>query len=140
MMVILVPRDKIRDLFFDGLIMGTFLSWIFALITQKLGLLRWENLGPFGFNKGPVWLHLAWASVIIMFMYFKPQLEQPLALWAYILVFSWMSAMLDSVLNQMGLITYIHWSPWARFAVALPWFWLATWFNARVVQEHHVHT
>jgi hypothetical protein len=139
LMVILVPRKRIRDLFLDGLIMGAFLSWLFALLAQGMRLIRWEHLGPFSFVNCPVWLHLAWASVIIIFIYFKPQLEQPTTLWGYILAFSWLSAMFDFVLHQLGLLTYLHWSPWVRFCLAIIWFWSAIWFNTHFVQDRRVH-
>ena len=123
-------RD-IEDLFYESLMWGFVLSLAFGAALTALRIFRYEHQGPFTFLGAPVWLALAWSPTIMVFLHFKPLVAKPLRFWSYILAFSLLSAMLDAVMHGMGLLAYIHWSPLARFGVAVAWFWAAAYVHER---------
>ncbi len=126
-----VSRKDVQGLFFESLMWGFVLSLAIGATLTALHLYRYEHQGPFSFLGVPAWLVLAWSPAIMIFLYNKPRGNKPLRFWSYILAFSLLSAMLDAVLHRMGLLTYIHWSPLARFCMAAVWFWAAAYAHER---------
>ncbi|TCL76406.1 hypothetical protein EDC14_1002165 [Hydrogenispora ethanolica] len=68
---------------------------------------------------------MAYIATMIYF-YFLPKQKEWYVLPLYIAMFSFISAALDAVYHQMGLLVYFHWNPFLRFLAALGWFSLAT--------------
>ena len=133
-MVTLVPREYIRKYFFAGLLWGTLGSWLFVLAAQGLNLFHYQHVEPFGVLEAPIWLNLAWAAAIVVFLYNRPPKEHSVVFWIYVVLFSFLSAAFDQTMNNLGLLDYIFWSPWARFCVAIPWLWGTLWFQECIIE------
>jgi hypothetical protein len=130
---IFVPRKNYRSLFYEGMIFGTLFSWVIISLLTALKLFHYRIYGPFAFMNNPIWLNLAWAPAIIIFLYFKPPMRSLLPFWGYLLSFSFLSAAIDRVLHNMGLLEYLHWSPAYRFVFSLLWFFAVSYLHEKVL-------
>lgn len=127
MVVLFVPKEKYQPLFWVSLFWGFFVCHLFILIFgAAFNLFRWIHAEPFVFLHDPLFIKLAWLLAMMLYFYFLPQNKEKYVLSLYIFMFSFISAALDRVFNQVGILTYIHWNPFYRFLGALIWFYLAT--------------
>ncbi|MGE5551216.1 MAG: hypothetical protein ACM3ZC_11925 [Bacteroidota bacterium] len=126
-----IPRKDLKSLFFESLMWGFVLSLAFMAAMNALHFFRYVHQGPFSFLGASSWLALAWSPAIMVFLYFKPPSNKPLRFWSYLLAFSLLSAVLDAVLHEMGLLRYYRWSPLARFCAAFVWFWASAYVHER---------
>jgi hypothetical protein len=122
-----IPKEKYRSLFWMSLLWGFFACHLSIIILGKLfNLFHWEHTFPFDFLYAPFFIKLAWFLAMMIYFYFLPERTEWYVLPLYIFMFSFVSAALDWIFHQMGLLTYFHWSPFIRFLVAIIWFYLAT--------------
>lgn len=133
--LIAIPRRGVRRLFPQSLLFGFVLSFVFVVLTRALNLMHYVHYGPFVLLGSPVWLNLAWSPAILVFLYFRPGMDQTFLFWSYILGFSLMSAVLNEALFRLGLLVQDHWSSWARFAVGIGWFYAAALFDERYMRR-----
>ena len=133
--LLVIPRREFRQLFPEGLAWGFLPSFVFVLIMHGLGFFRYRHAGAFSYLGVPVWLTMAWAPAIMVFLYFKPRVERHLEFGVYAASFSLLSAILDAVLHQLGLLVYYRWSPLARFLVTLVLFYVAGYVHQKYTED-----
>jgi hypothetical protein len=122
--IIFLDRKTLQSLFWLGLIWGSGFSTLIIVIADNcFHLLRYQHASPFTFFGSPVLLHLAWAPAILMFLHFLPNRKISYAFYAYILIFSFMSSIIDEIFHQIGLLKYIHWNSFVRFVITLPYYY-----------------
>ena len=131
--ILTMPKKKIKELFFESLAWGLLASFIFSVVIDKLHLLDHVYHGPFSLLGSPIWFNLAWSPAIMLYLYNKPPMRKTIQFWIYLLSFSLMGAMLDQAFHGLGLIKYYHWSPLVRFFVGVIWF-----YGAAVVNEKYM--
>jgi hypothetical protein len=127
LMVVFLNRKEIQSLFWFGLIWGTGLTTaIIFLIDDVFKLVSYQHIYPFSIAKLPLLFDLAWTPAIIMFLHFLPKKKTGYAYYFYIIIFCLINAANDEVFHQIGLLRYIHWNPFYRFLISVPYFyWLA---------------
>ena len=124
--VIFLNRKEIKSLFWFGIIWGTGLTTIIIFILADiLNLVKYQHVYPFTIFNLPLFFDLAWTPAALIFLHFLPK-KPRYAYYAYIIFFALLNAANDEVFHQIGLLEYIHWSPFFRFLISLPYFyWLA---------------
>lgn len=135
-----IPRKHMRMLFLESLVWGFFASLVYLASGSALGLFHYRRAGPFAFLGSPIWLNLAWIPAILIFLYFKPPMKKPILFWSYLLLFSLMSAMVDTSFLHLGVLEHFHWSPAATSLVAVFWYLGASIVNERYIQHDDVTT
>lgn len=131
-MVVLIPRRALRTILPFALAFGGMGSLFIALIfSTLLNLYYYTDYGPLHLFQIPVWLVLAWAPAMAVFLYFLPLENGRVWFWLYIVIFSALSAGLGTILNNLGLLHYIHWSPIHRFILAFGLFYLTARLTPR---------
>ena len=131
MAVAIIPQPDIKRLFLESLAWGLTLSFVAEAALTVLGFFRYRYAGPFSALGSPIWLNFAWSPAIMVFLYFKPEMKKKIRFVIYLLSFSLLSAVLDVVLHKLGLLAYYHWSPIARFFLAMAWFYAAAFVHER---------
>lgn len=127
MVVLFIPREHYRHLFWISLFWGFIVCHIFIFCFGGIfQLFRWVHSFPFNFLGAPFFIKTAWLFAMMVYLYFLPKRKEWYVLPLYILMFSFVSAALDQIFHQMGLLVYKHWNPWYRFLVAIGWFFSAT--------------
>jgi hypothetical protein len=120
----LIPKEKMKPLFWYGLIWGflagCMFAWIFGIWLKLLDYNVAEPFKPFGVC---IWLAFGWVPAIMIFLNHLPPKKLWYALPLYILIFALASASLEDVFHLAGLLKYRFWNPFFRFIVALIWFW-----------------
>ncbi len=124
--IVFVPREKFKSFFWIGLLWGYVFSILASFLGNNLNLFRWEHIQPFGFLTSVQWLDLAWIFAVILFLYYIPEDPGWYVYPVYLIIFSIASAALDMVFHELGLLTYVNWSPIWRFILAFIWFYGAT--------------
>ncbi len=124
--VILIPRDKFKDLFWVSLLWGYMFSILSAFLGKQLGLFEWEHIFPFEFLGSVQWLDFAWIFAVMLFLYYIPESKGWYVYPSYLAIFSLASAAIDMIFHELGLLTYVNWNPFCRFGLALLWFYGAT--------------
>lgn len=131
LLVFFLNRKEIKSLFWFGLIWGSVLTTVIILILGNVfHLVEYQHVYPFAILKLPLLFDLAWTPAVMMFVHFLPNPKTGYAYYIYIVVFALITAANDEVFHQIGLLTYIHWSPFVRFLISLPYFyWVAIHFT-----------
>ena len=131
LMVIFLNRKEIKSLFWFGLIWGSVLSTIIIFIVADVfNLVKYQHVYPFTILNLPLLFDLAWTPAVVVFLHFLPKKKLGYPYYAYILFFCLLNAANDEVFHQIGLLKYIHWSPFYRFLISLPYFyWLAVHYT-----------
>ena len=126
LVALFIPKAQFRHLFWISLFWGFFVCHFFILIFGALlNLFQWVHAFPYVFLSAPIFIKIAWLFSIMLYFYFLPRRNEWYVLPMYILMFSFISAALDQIFHQMGLLVYYHWNPWFRFLLAVVWFYLA---------------
>lgn len=134
--VLFIPKERYRALFWISLFWGFFVCHIFILIFGGLfHLFQWAHAKPFVFLDAPLFIKTAWLLAMMVYFYFLPRRREWYVTSLYIFMFSFISAALDDIFHQIGLLTYYHWNPWYRFFLALVWFSIATIHYRRLYPE-----
>jgi hypothetical protein len=127
LMITFLNRKEIKALFWFGLIWGTGLTTTIVFILEDLlGLIKYQHGDPFIILNLPFLFDLAWIPAIMLFLHFLPSQKIRYAYHTYIIFFALLNAVNDEFFHQVGLLKYIHWNPFFRFLISLPYFyWLA---------------
>jgi hypothetical protein len=130
-MVVFLNRKEIQSLFWFGLIWGSgFTTLIIFLVDNVLNLVKYQHAYPFTIAKLPLFFDLAWTPAVIIYLHFLPRKKLGYAYHSYIITFCLFNAANDEVFHQIGLLKYVHWNPFYRFLISLPYFyWLATHYR-----------
>lgn len=126
--IVFLNRKEIKSLFWFAIIWGSVLTTLIIFIADNLfKLVKYEHVYPFSILKLPLLFDLAWTPAILIFLHFLPGVQAPkYAYHTYIIVFALINAANDEVFHKIGLLTYVHWSPFIRLLISLPYFyWLA---------------
>lgn len=122
--LVLIPKDKLKGLFFYGLVWGFLAAypfiWIFA---EWLHLFEYFHAEPFKVFGVNLLLAGAWIPAIMLFLYYLPSDHSRYARPLYFLIFALASASIDGFFHSVGLLKYYFWSPWFRYIISLIWFW-----------------
>lgn len=128
LMLLLVPRKVIRRLLWFGMIWGAAVDLTLILIFSVwLKLYRYEQTFPFDFYGVPIWINLAWAAAVIMFLYFLPEGKLKVPFYLYLTAFSMCSVFIGEVFVKLGMIKEIFWDELLRFPVTFMWFYGVAW-------------
>ncbi|HEX3047999.1 MAG TPA: hypothetical protein VHY08_24820 [Bacillota bacterium] len=130
--IVFLNRKEIKSLFWFGLIWGTVLTTIIIFILDNiLNLVKYQHVYPFTIMNLPLFFDLAWTPAIMMFVHFMPDKKTGYPYYAYMIFFCLINAANDEVFHQIGLLKYIHWNPFFRFLISLPYFyWIAIHFQS----------
>lgn len=124
LLLVLVPKNQFKTLFWHGLVWGFFAGYVFAWIFGTgLNLLEYRFAEPFKTFGVCIWLSLAWTPAIMIYLYYLPSNRSKYAFPLYLSIFALASASLDDVFHGAGLLKYNFWNPFLRFTVAVFWFW-----------------
>jgi hypothetical protein len=126
-MVILVPREKIRKLFWFSLLWGPTVDISLVWIFSALHLYKYQYLKPFDFLGAPIWNALAWIPAIVLFLYFLPDRKERYVIWLYIATFSMVGVFVGAYYTEFGLVQDIHFHYVLRFPVWYLWFLAVLW-------------
>lgn len=131
LMVIFLNRKEIKSLFWFGLIWGTGVTTLIIFIISNIfNLVKYQHVYPFTIFNLPLFFDLAWTPAILIFLHFLPQKKLGYAYHSYIIVFCLLNAVNDEVFHQIGLLKYIHWNPFYRLLISLPYFyWVAVHYT-----------
>ena len=132
LMIIMVPREKIRKLFWFSLLWGptvdVFLVWSFS----ALRFYQYQYIKPFDFFGIPIWNALAWIPAIVLFIYFLPERKEPYLIWLYIATYSMLGVFVGAFYTEFGLVKEIHFHYGLRFPVWYLWFWAVLWHHRKL--------
>ena len=121
-----IPKEEVRRLFWLSFLWGYLESKVSVFIlTKLLKFYRYRYAMPFQFLGTPHWLVLGWTFTLMIYFYFLPKTKQWYAFPLYLFAFAMTSTALDKIMNQIGLLEYIHWNPFYRFILAMLLFYLA---------------
>lgn len=131
MMVTFLNRKEIKTHFWFGLIWGTVVTTlIIFMVDHVLNLVKYRHVYPFTILNLPFLFDLAWTPAILLFLHFLPRKEVRYAYHAYLITFCLINAANDEIFHQIGLLDYIHWNPFCRFLISVPYFyWLAIHYS-----------
>ena len=139
LVVFFVPKEEVRRLFWLSFLWGYLESNIFVIIvTNLLNLYKYRYAMPFEFLGSPQWLVLGWTFTLILYFHFLPKTKEWYALPLYIFAFSLTSTSLDKMLNQIGLLVYIHWNPLCRFIISMLLFYAAARHYRYLVEKERL--
>ncbi|NPV70201.1 MAG: hypothetical protein HPY55_06090 [Firmicutes bacterium] len=108
--IILIPRHRWIELIPAAVLGGFVLSYaVQAIGGSVLGLWTYshQHIPVLGM---PVWLGIAFAAEVMIFLHFLPQ--SPGSRLAYVLVFSAALGLADFALARYGLKTFSRWNPY----------------------------
>ena len=123
LVVIFVPKEEFRKLFWLAFLWGYIGSKIFVVILDLLNFTKWEYIIPFEFLGVPHWLVFGWGLTMILFFSFMPKSKEWYAFPSYLFIFALASAALDNIFHNAGLLVYIHWNPCYRLVLTYLWFY-----------------
>lgn len=125
LLVIFVPRERYKELFWFGLTWGFLLNSIMVfLISEVFNLFYYERVMPFIMFGAPLWLTFAWIPTIMLYLHFLPERDEWYMFPLYLIGFGVAGMEIDGVLNRGGLLLYNHWTPFYRFLLAIGLFYL----------------
>jgi hypothetical protein len=125
--VSLVPREKVRKLFWFSLIWGSMTDLFLVWIIRALQLYQYNYLEPFGFLGAPILNSLAWSPALILFIHLLPQRQEGYVIPLYIGAFSMVGVFVGAFYTEFGLVTNIHFHYGWRFPIWYLWFSAACW-------------
>ena len=125
LLVIFVPRERYKELFWFGLVWGFLFSTAATfLISEVFHLFHYERVKPFILFGAPLWLTFAWIPAVMLYLHFLPEGGEWYVFPLYLVGFAVAGMEIDGVLNRGGLLLYDHWTPFYRFLLSLIWFYL----------------
>ena len=123
LLVVFVPRERYKELFWFGLVWGfLFSTAVTFLFSEVFHLFHYEKVKPFILFGAPLWLTFAWIPAVMLYLYFLPDGGEWYVFPLYLLGFAVAGMEIDGVLNQGGLLVYDRWAPFCRFILSLAWF------------------
>lgn len=119
-------RKEIKSYFWFGMIWGSIFEATIIFLANIFNLLKYQHAYPFTVLGLPLFFSLGWTPAVMLFLHFLPSKKTGYAYYIYIIGFALINAANDEVFHQIGLLDYIHWNPFVRFIISLPYFyWLA---------------
>lgn len=104
---ILIPRDKYKQFFIYGFILGGLGNLVIHWILAYIGLMWYPNAGIFQVGRLNILSPLSWVPVTMLFVRFLPQ--RPLFLYAYVLTFATFGVYHGYVVQNAGLYDFQQW-------------------------------
>lgn len=112
-----VPRKEIKKIFWFSVLWGTGLDLILILLFKVLNLYHYVNADPFDFYGSPIFINLAWAAAVMLFLHFLPARKEKYILPVYISLYAVLGLFIGVFLTKAGLIVETHWNELLRFPV-----------------------
>jgi hypothetical protein len=86
--LVFVPRKEIKKIFWFSVLWGTGLDVLLVLLFKALNLYHYINADPFDFYGSPIFINLAWAAAVMLFLHFLPARKEKYILPVYISLFA----------------------------------------------------
>lgn len=115
-MFVLIPFDRIQQLFLYGLFGGTGLSLIIFYLAHILKL--WTIIGGINIYHVPILPAIAWFFPTVGFGYFYPKDGDLLYKIGFIAFFAAFSVVFNYIFIQLGMWESIHWNYFYTFILA----------------------
>lgn len=125
LMLLIVPKDKIRSLAIPAIIYGAVLD-VFAIVF--LFLIKasfYQGFGPFGIGFLPFFPVISWTAYFMIYLYLLPE-GRP---WSYIfaLLASVYSTFFANILDNLGIFKLTYSNYLLPFTLYLSWHIFTTW-------------
>jgi hypothetical protein len=119
-MLVLVPRQRIWELFAFGVVGG----FLLALVIQYLAVLRFNwwsfNFLQFASWRGiPLFVAAMWFPSVIIFAHFLKEMKSTTTIFLYILAFGAVTTATEYALVYLGYRQYGNWNVLMTFALAV---------------------
>lgn len=115
--LVFIPREEIQKTFWFSLLWGSGLDLILILLFKALNLYHYVNADPFNFYGSPIFINLAWAAAVMLFIHFLPTRKEKWVLPVYIGMYAFLSLFIGVFLTEAGLLVKTHWNEFLRFPV-----------------------
>lgn len=116
--LILIPRDRYKQFFIYGFILGGLGDFVIAGLLSYLGIAWFPNAGIFQLGRLNILSPLSWVPVTMLFLRFLPQ--RPLFLYGYIFTFATFGVCHGYVIQNVGLYDFQPWYyPGGAFLIIL---------------------
>lgn len=130
---LLVPLDRIRQLFVFGLIGGVGLAVVVFTLASLLNV--WTTIGGIKlFGYIPILPSIAWFFPTVMFGNFFPKSDSWVVRGGWILLFALGSVVLQYVFDVLGMWRSIHWNLFYTFLLAVTTHTLLTFYMMNTEQ------
>lgn len=134
-LVVFVPRQQIKKLFWFSLMWGPTVDVLLVWTTKVLSLYQYTYLKPFEFFGAPIFNALAWSPAIILFLYFLPEQKERYIIPIYIGLFSMVGVFIGAYYTEFGLVRNIHFHYLLRFPIWYLWFSGALWHYRKLYKN-----
>lgn len=121
--LVFIPRKEIKKVFWFSLLWGSGVDLCLILLFKILNLYHYVKADPFDFYGSPIFINLAWAAAVLLFIYFLPARKEKYVLPLYISMYAVLGVFIGVFLNKAGLIVEIHWNELLRYPVIYLWFY-----------------
>lgn len=115
--LVLVPLERIKQLFVYGFIGGTVLAVIIFFVADILDL--WETVGSIEVFNVPILPTIAWFFPVVVFANFFPKSDLLISKILYILLFAVGSVVVQYTFTVLGMWINIKWSLFYTFLLAI---------------------
>ncbi len=115
--LVFVPRKELKKIFWFSLLWGTGLDVTLVLLFKALKLYHYVNADPFNFYGSPMFINLAWAAAVMLFIYFLPARKEKYILLLYIATYAMLGVFIGVFLTKAGLIVETRWNVLLRFPI-----------------------
>lgn len=118
-MVLIVPLERIRQLFVYGLIGGTGIAVVVFAVSHAFN--AWEAVGGLNYLSGYFVLlpTIAWFFPVVIFGHFFPRTDSLVAIAAYVLLWAAGSVLAQWIFLLLGMWQNRHWSSFSTFLLAI---------------------
>jgi hypothetical protein len=115
--LVFIPRKELAKTFWFSLLWGSGLSLILILLFKTLNLYHYVKADPFDFYGSPIFINLAWATAVMLFIHFLPVRKERYVLPLYLSMYAVLGVFIGTFLTKAGLIVEAHWNELLRFPV-----------------------
>ncbi|HEX3047445.1 MAG TPA: hypothetical protein VHY08_22020 [Bacillota bacterium] len=115
--LVFIPRKEIQKIFWFSLLWGTGLDLILVLLFKALNLYHYIKADPFDFYGSPVFINLAWAAAVMLFIHFLPARKEKYVFPLYLAMYALLGVLIGVFFAKADLIVETHWNELLRFPV-----------------------
>lgn len=122
--LVFIPRAELKKTFWFSVLWGTGLDLILVLLFKVLNIYHYVKAEPFDFYGSPIFINLAWAAAVMLFIHFLPARKEKYILPLYISLYAVLGMFIGVFLTKAGLIVETYWNELLRFPVVYLSFWI----------------
>jgi hypothetical protein len=115
--LVFIPRKEIKKIFWFCLLWGTGFDFILIMLFKILNMYHYVKADPFDFYGSPIFINLAWAPAVMLFIHFLPARKEKYILPLYLAMYAMLGVFIGVFLTKAGLIVETHWNELLRFPV-----------------------